>query len=280
VGNDPVLIRVKDLFHVYGEGTERKVTAVAGVNLTIRKGEFVSIIGPNGSGKSTLARHLNGLTLPTGGDVIVNGMNTKSEHDVWAIRQTVGMVFQNPDNQLVATTVEEDVAFGPENLGLPRDLIEERVRGALRSVGMEEHSSRAPHLLSGGQKQRVAIAGVLAMQPACVVLDEATAMLDPAGKREVMDTITRLNRDEGVTIIHITHFMEEAVEANRVLVMYEGRIVMDDSPVRVFKNGEALRSYQLDVPEIVELRNELGRAGVCIPDDVLTVDEMVDFVCR
>ncbi|HHU64110.1 MAG TPA: energy-coupling factor transporter ATPase [Clostridiales bacterium] len=264
---------------VYKYDTEEEVAALDNVNLSINKGEFVVIIGHNGSGKSTLAKHLNALLRPTGGTVIIKGMDTRDPNLTWEIRQTAGMVFQNPDNQLVATVVEEDVAFGPENLGMPPEVIRERVDEALRIVNMSEYSSFAPHLLSGGQKQRVAIAGIIAMRPECIILDEPTAMLDPVGRKEVMDTIKKLNKTERITIIHITHFMEEAVDADRVYVMESGKVVLQGKPKEVFKQVERIKQLGLDVPQITELAYRLNKEGFDIPPDILTVEEMVDVLC-
>ena len=241
--------------------------------MTIRQGEFVALLGHNGCGKSTFAKHCNAMLLPLGGQVLVRDMDTRSEDLVYDIRSTVGMVLQNPDNQLVSTIVEEDVAFGPENLGVPPEEIRARVDEALKAVGMYDYRKHAAHKLSGGQKQRVAIAGVLAMKPACIVLDEPTAMLDPQGRREVMDTICRLNRENGITIVLITHYMEEAVLADRVVVMDEGKIVKEGTPRQVFSQVEELRALELDVPQPTELCFALRREGVTLPDDVLTVEE-------
>lgn len=272
------MIKAENLVYEYGPAGDARHAALCGINLTIEQGEFVAIIGHNGSGKSTLAKHFNALLVPTSGTVKVKGMKTSDPRNLWKIRQTVGMVFQNPDNQIVATTVEEDVAFGPENLGVPPAEIRRRVREALECVDMLEYMRHAPHLLSGGQKQRVAIAGVIAMRPECIVLDEPTAMLDPSGRREVMRTITRLNREEGITIVLITHFMNEAVQADRVLVMEAGRIVLDGSPRKVFSRVETLRALHLDVPQVTELAHELNKEGAEIPTDILTVEEFVDAI--
>ncbi len=271
------IIRTSNL--VYKYNTEEEAVALDKINLTINKGEFIVIIGHNGSGKSTLAKHLNALLSPTGGTVIVKGMDTRDGKLTWEIRQTAGMVFQNPDNQLVATVVEEDVAFGPENLGIPPKVIRERVDEALRIVNMSEYSSFAPHLLSGGQKQRVAIAGIIAMRPECIILDEPTAMLDPVGRKEVMDTIKRLNKTENITIIHITHFMEEAVDADRVFVMESGKVMLQGRPKEVFKQVELIKEIGLDVPQVTELAYRLNREGFEIPLDILTVEEMVNVLC-
>lgn len=256
-----------------------EVWALREINLSIKKGEFVVMLGPNGSGKSTLAKQFNALLIPTEGEMLLDGLSTADTLNHWRIRQRAGMVFQNPDNQIVATTVEEDVAFGPENLGVPAAEIRKRVDEALALVGMSAYKQHAPHLLSGGQKQRVAIAGVIAMRPSCLVLDEPTALLDPRGRREVMDTISRLNREEGITVIHITHFMEEALAASRVLVLDRGGIVLDGEPRQVFRHYHELRALGLDVPAIAELVLELRAAGLELPPDVMTVDELVVKLC-
>lgn len=250
------------------------------VNLKIGKGEFVTILGHNGSGKSTLAKHFNALLLPLGGTVFIKHMDTSYEDVRWDIRQTVGMVFQNPDNQIVATTIEEDVAFGPENLGVPPKEIRERVDYALKVVGMYDYRKHAPHLLSGGQKQRIAIAGVIAMKPECIVLDEPTAMLDPVGRKEVINTIKRLNKEEGITVVLITHYMDEAVQADRVVVMEKGNIIMDGKPKAVFSQVEKLKKVGLDVPQVTELLYELRKEGLDIREDILTVDECVDELIK
>ncbi len=247
-------------------------TVLDGLTLSIKPGEFVAIVGHNGSGKSTLAKHMNAVLLPGGGKVWVDGMDTLAEAALLEIRRRVGMVFQNPDNQIVASVVEEDVAFGPENLGVPSAEIRERVDAALAAVGMSEYARHAPHLLSGGQKQRVAIAGVLAMRPRCIVLDEPTAMLDPVGRREVLDTVRRLNREQGITVVLITHHMDEAAQADRLIVMHDGHIMADDSPAQVFQNVDGLRTLGLEVPEPVALLYELRQAGVDVPLTALTVD--------
>jgi len=274
------LIEVRKLVHRYQTGDETPQEALKGVSLTIEDGEFLAILGHNGSGKSTLAKHLNGLLLPTEGEVLVDGMDTRNPEVFWQIRQHVGMVFQNPDNQLVATSVEEDTAFGPENLGVePREILQ-RVDEALRSVGMEAYRDRAVHLLSGGQKQRVAIAGVMAMHPKVLVLDEPTAMLDPRGRREVMDAVRKLNREEGITVVHITHIMEEAVTADRVVVMEEGQLVMEGTPQSIFKKADQLRALRLDVPAMVDLAQQLRSDGLPLPESILTVEEMAVALCR
>ena len=248
-------------------------TVLDGISLSIRAGEFVAVLGHNGSGKSTLAKHFNAILLPTAGKVYVDGMDTCDEDRLLDIRRRVGMVFQNPDNQIVASVVEEDVAFGPENLGVPSAEIRERVDGALAAVGMTEYARHAPHLLSGGQKQRVAIAGVLAMRPECIVLDEPTAMLDPVGRKEVLDTIRRLNREAGITVVLITHHMDEAAQADRLIVMHDGHIMADGRPEQVFQNVDGLRSLGLEVPDPVALLYELRQSGVDVPLTALTVDE-------
>lgn len=253
--------------------------ALDGIDMGISSGEFIAVIGHNGSGKSTLAKHLNAILKPTRGTVTVKGMDTRDDSRLWDIRQAAGMVFQNPDNQIVATVVEEDVAFGPENLGIESGEIIRRVKEALEAVDMYEFREKGPHLLSGGQKQRVAIAGVIAMKPDCIIFDESTAMLDPSGRIEVMSTIRKLNKQEGITIIHITHFMEEAVDADRVIVMEEGRIVMQGRPREIFVQVEKLKGLGLDVPFMTELAYELGKAGIKIDSDILTVDEMVNSLC-
>ena len=268
------IIRTENLQYAYpaDEGAE-PVLALKGVDLTIEQGSFVVVLGHNGSGKSTLAKTLNGVLLPCGGHVYVEGMDTLDEHLLLAIRRTVGMVFQNPDNQIVANVVEEDVAFAPENLGVPPEEIRRRVDKALQTVGMYEFREHAPHLLSGGQKQRVAIAGVLAMAPRCIVLDEPTAMLDPVGRREVMDTIKKLNRTAGVTVVLITHHMDEAAQADRLVVMSKGQVVADGAPKEVFSHVEALKSVGLTVPETVELCWALRKDGLDLPLDALSDEE-------
>ncbi len=270
-------ITAKDVCYQY---TNSSALALNNINLTIKPGEFVAIIGPNGSGKSTLAKLFNGIFLPTKGDIFVNGLNTKDKDKIWEIRQKAGMVFQNPDNQIVATIVEEDVAFGPENLGIPPKEIRQRIDEALRTVELTEFANKAPHLLSGGQKQRVAIAGILAMKPDCIILDEPTAMLDPVGRKEVISTVNKLNKQEGKTVVLITHFMQEAVCADRVLVMEKGRIVMEGKPREIFSQVEELKKHGLDVPQVTELAYLLSKENVPLPRDILTVDEMVDCLCQ
>ena len=251
------------------------------VSLSVEKGSFVAVLGHNGSGKSTLAKHMNVILLPSGGSLFVNGMDTSLEEHLWEIRQQVGMVFQNPDNQLVATVVEEDVAFAPENMGVPPEEIRRRVEEALRTVGMWDFRDHAPHRLSGGQKQRIAIAGVLAMHPDCIVLDEPTAMLDPRGRREVLETIHRLNRESGMTVILITHYMDEAAQADRVVVMDSGTVIADGTPKEVFSQVELIRSAGLDVPQTTDLVHWLRtEKGLDLPADCLTVEEAADAVAK
>ncbi|MBS3874047.1 MAG: energy-coupling factor transporter ATPase [Firmicutes bacterium] len=273
------ILEVEDLKHSY-RGHEGDTVALAGVDLKVQQGEFVAVIGRNGSGKSTLAKHFNAILLPSGGRVLVEGLDTRDEALLWAVRQRVGMVFQHPDNQIVATIVEEDVAFGPENLGVPTQEIIERVDESLRQVGMEALRTHAPHLLSGGQKQRVAIAGVLAMRPKVIVLDEATAMLDPIGRAEVMNTILRLNKEQHMTAVLITHHMDEAVRADRVVVIDEGQVVLSGSPAEVFCQYELLESLGLDVPVATKLGIELERSGLPLPQHVLTAAQLVDELCQ
>ena len=255
------------------EEGQRRTTALDNVTMSIEKGSFVVVLGHNGSGKSTLAKHMNAVLLPSGGAVYVEGMDTKKEELLLEIRRRVGMVFQNPDNQIVANVVEEDVAFAPENLGVPTAEIRRRVDDALAAVGMTGFTRHAPHLLSGGQKQRVAIAGVIAMEPECIVLDEATAMLDPSGRREVLDTVHRLNRERGITVVHITHHMSEAEDADRVIVMNDGVVAMDGAPREIFSRVEELQALGLAAPDTVELLRRLNRHGMDLPLTAITVDE-------
>ena len=273
------IIVVDHLFHTYTDHEGQLVTALHGVSLTVRRGEFVAVIGTNGSGKSTLAKHLNALLLPSAGTCTVNGFDTADAGHLWNVRQTVGMVFQNPDNQIVAAIVEEDVAFGPENLGLPPAEIRRRVDEALARVGMESYRHQAPHLLSGGQKQRVAIAGVLAMRPLCLVLDEPTAMLDPKGRQEVLSTVHTLNKDENITVVYITHFMEEAVTADRVVVIEEGRIIMEGAPEDIFVHVDRLKEIGLDVPVAAEVALRLRQRGLKLPSAIIRNEELAVALC-
>lgn len=254
--------------------------AVRNVSFAVKKGDFVAILGHNGSGKSTLAKLSNSILLPESGKVLVNGMDTADESLSYDIRRTVGVVFQNPDNQIVASVVEEDVAFGPENLGVPPEEIRKRVDNALKAVGMYEYRKHEPHKLSGGQKQRVAIAGMIAMLPECIVLDEPTAMLDPRGRKEVMDTILKLNREMGMTVVFITHFMEEAVRASRVIVMDNAEILMDGTPREVFRQADRVKAAGLDVPKPAELARALQKRGVPMPDDILTASEFTEYFLK
>ena len=270
------MIETKDVEFQYEYPDEPPQKVLLGIDLAIEPGSFVALLGHNGCGKSTLAKHFNAMLLPTGGAVLVRGIDTTDEDRKYDIRSTVGMVLQNPDNQLVSTIVEEDVAFGPENLGIPPDEIRRRVDDALKAVGMYDYREHAPHKLSGGQKQRVAIAGVIAMQPDCIVLDEPTAMLDPKGRREVMETIRTLNRERGITVVLITHYMDEAVQADRVVVMDEGTVLMDGTPREVFSRVDELRRVELDVPQPTELCDVLKKDGLSLPDGVLSVDECVE----
>lgn len=272
------MIKLENVTFEYRSNIEESsLTAVKNVSLEVKEGEFLVVLGHNGSGKSTMAKMMNGLILPTNGDVCVMGMNTNDEEKIWDIRSKAGMVFQNPDNQIIATIVEEDVAFGPENLGVPPEEIRRRVDESLESVGMSQYKKHAPHLLSGGQKQRVAIAGILAMRPDCIILDEPTAMLDPNGRAEVMNTIKKLN-EKGKTIILITHYMDEAVEGERIVVMSMGQIVMEGNPREVFKHVDKIKELGLDVPQVTELAYELRKEGVDIRDDVLSIEELIELL--
>ncbi len=276
------IIQIKNLSFDYiresDEGSET-IHAIRDVSLDIKEGSFTAVIGKNGSGKSTLAKNLNGLLLPTGGKILVNGWDTADEDHIWDIRQTAGMVFQNPDNQLVASIVEDDVAFGPENLGVPPEEIRKRVDQVLKAVDMYDFRTKAPHLLSGGQKQRVAIAGVLAMEPRCIIFDEPTAMLDPQGREEVMSIIRKLHED-GKTVILITHFMDEAAQADRIVIMDDGRVLADGSPDEVFSDEETMRRIRLDVPLAVDMAQKLRERGVLVPSDVTTQEKLVEFICQ
>lgn len=273
-----IMIKMDNVTYEYTNNEEERIAAVKNINLEIYKGEFLVILGHNGSGKSTLAKLMNALLLPSKGKVYVNGIDTTDTDKIWDIRQTAGMVFQNPDNQIVATIVEEDVAFGPENQGIEPEEIRKRVEEALSLVEMLEYKEYAPHLLSGGQKQRIAIAGVLAMKPECIILDEPTAMLDPSGRREVLKTIKKLNKEEKKTIIHITHYMDEAVLADRIIIMEEGQIIMQGTPKEIFSQVEKLKNMGLDVPQVTELAYKLRKEGIDIPADILTVEELVSVL--
>lgn len=271
------MIKTKNVFYSYtDEETQEKNLVLKDISLEIPKGQFVALLGHNGSGKSTLARTFNAILIPEGGKVYVDSMDTSNEELLYEIRKKAGMVFQNPDNQLVATIVEEDIAFGPENLGVPSEEIRKRVDNALKAVGMLAYINHAPHMLSGGQKQRVAIAGILAMEPECIVLDESTAMLDPMGRKEVMDTIKRLNKELGMTVVLITHYMEEAAQADRVVVLDEGKIVMDGTPKEVFDNVKELKELRLGVPEVTELSYVLKQKGIDLGNGILTIDDFMD----
>ena len=258
-------------------GTSR---AIDEVDIEAKEGQFIAVLGHNGSGKSTLAKHLNAILVPTEGSVWVNGKNTSNPEELWDVRQSAGMVFQNPDNQIIGTVVEEDVGFGPENLGVPTDEIWQRVEESLKAVGMIEYRHHSPNKLSGGQKQRVAIAGVMAMRPKCIILDEPTAMLDPNGRKEVLEAVSDLNRREGVTVILITHYMEEVVHADKVYVMDNGEVVMQGTPREIFSQVETLKEYRLDVPQVTLLAHELHKAGVDIPEGILTTEELVNALCQ
>ena len=271
------LIEIQNVSYAYEDAAAK---ALNNVSLTINDGEFVAVVGHNGSGKSTLAKHLNALLLPTEGKVLVDGMDTADEADTLSIRQRVGMVFQNPDNQLVTTIVEEDVAFGPENIGVPGNEIRTRVDRALAAVGMEKYAHSAPNMLSGGQKQRIAIAGMLAMQPKVLVLDEATAMLDPKGRRDIIDLVTKLHRENGITVVMITQYMEEAIGADRVAVMSGGELILEGTPKEVFSQDELLHKHRLDVPVMQQLANRLNAHGANLPKCILSVEEMAQAICQ
>lgn len=274
------MISVQELKHIYIDADGNEVSALNGINLDIPAGEFIAIIGANGSGKSTLARHLNALLLPTSGKCIVDGLDTTEEKNLWDIRQHVGMVFQNPDNQIVAAIVEEDVAFGPENIGVPGPEIRERVDRALDAVGMSDYAKHAPHLLSGGQKQRIAIAGVLALEPRVIVLDEPTAMLDPQGRQEIVRTVKKLNKEKGITIVYITHYMTEALEADRVVVMEKGHIRFSGTPHEVFSRVDELEKVGLEAPLAAQIASELRKSGIKLPKEIITDEELAEVLCR
>lgn len=272
-------IEMKHVSHVYQDHNQQNVQALADINLSIQAGTFVAVIGTNGSGKSTLAKHLNGLLLPTTGECLIDGVSTAEAAEIWKIRQKVGMVFQNPDNQIVAAIVEEDVAFGPENLGIPSAEIRQRVDEALTKVDMTNYALHAPHLLSGGQKQRIAIAGVLAIRPKCIVLDEPTAMLDPIGRQEVVKTVKKLHEEQKITCVYITHFMEEAMQAERVIVMKHGKVVLDGNPHEVFSQVELLKELGLDVPIAAQVAEKLRQKNYSIPSQVISGSELAEALC-
>lgn len=274
------LIEIKNLKHSYIDTDGNEIHALNGVSLDIYKGEFLAVIGANGSGKSTLARHLNALLLPTEGKCIVAGMDTADDKNLWNIRQHVGMVFQNPDNQIVAAIVEEDVAFGPENIGVPPAEIRTRVDNALAAVGMTEYAKHAPHLLSGGQKQRVAIAGVLALEPDCIVLDEPTAMLDPRGRIEIVNTVKKLNREKNITVVYITHYMEEAMQADRIIAMEHGVIKMQGKPEEIFTKVKELHALGLETPLAVQAAFDLRQKGIKLAGGIISNEELTEELCR
>lgn len=273
------MIEFKNVTHFYNLEKNEKIASLSDVNLKIHKGDFIAIIGANGSGKSTLAKHINGLLLPSKGEVLVENLNTSNAEAVWDIRKKIGMVFQNPDNQLIATTVEDDIAFGLENIGIEVKEMEERVDWALNIVGLTGLRNSEPHLLSGGQKQRVVIAGALAMDTSYLILDEPTSMLDPKGRKNILEIIKGLNKKEGITIVYITQFMSEAAQFDKIFVLDKGRIVLEDSPKNIFKQAEQLLSLSLEVPQITRLARELAKSGLDIPDNILNEDEMVKYLC-
>ena len=277
------MIKFQDVTYKYTSIEDDKEVeryAVKGIDLKVKKGEFLVVLGHNGSGKSTIAKHINALVQPSSGTVTIDGMDTSKEENLWDIRSKAGMVFQNPDNQLVATIVEEDVAFGPENLGIEPKEIRRRVDESLKKVGMSEYKRHAPHLLSGGQKQRIAIAGVLAMKPDCIVFDEPTAMLDPSGRKDVLNSIIDLNKNYGITIVLITHYMDEAAMGDRIVVVDDGKIIMEGVPKKVFSQVETMKKIGLDVPQVTELSYELRKEGIDIDSEILNIDEMVDALCQ
>lgn len=274
------IIRIENLIFEYMTGEDdEKVRAIDDVSLNIGRGSFTAIIGRNGSGKSTLAKNLNGLLLPSGGTIYVKEWDTRDDSHIWDVRQSAGMVFQNPDNQLVSSIVEDDVAFGPENLGVDPAEIRQRVESALSAVNMGKYKKKSPHMLSGGQKQRIAIAGVVAMKPECIIFDEPTAMLDPKGREEIMEIIRQLH-DEGITVVLITHFMDEAVQADRIIIMDRGHVLLDGTPEEVFSQEETLREASLDLPLAVELSQKLRKRGIKIPKEIITVEGLVEFICQ
>ena len=273
------IIEIKNLHFSYkDESGNSSAEVLKGIDLNIKEGEFVAVLGHNGSGKSTLAKHINAILIPTEGKITVNGIDTADESKIFELRQCAGMVFQNPDNQIVSSVVEEDVAFALENLGVPYEEMRKRVDNALKAVNMYEYRLHSPSQLSGGQKQRIAIAGIIAMQPKCIILDEPTAMLDPQGRKEVMSTIKRMNREQGITIVLITHYMDEAAQCDRVVVMDKGNIVLDNTPKGVFSHVQELKDIGLDVPQVTELAWELKKAGYDIPDDIITEEECVTAI--
>lgn len=274
------IFKAQNLYFQYENAEELPVVVLKDINITIQRGSFVALLGHNGSGKSTLSKQFNAMLLPSGGKMFVEDIDTTCEDRVYDIRRKVGLVLQNPDNQLVSTIVEEDVAFGPENLGVEPSEIRKRVDSALKAVGMYEYKDSAPHKLSGGQKQRIAIAGVLAMQPDCIVLDEPTAMLDPQGRKEVLDTILRLNKEEGITVVIITHYMDEAALADRVIIMNDGKVYMDGTPKEVFSHVNELRAVELDVPQPTDLCTRLRAEGIDLPEDILTTDECIEALAK
>ena len=279
------MVHIKDLIYRYftrddDNNIVETIEAIAGVNMDVEQGQFIAILGHNGSGKSSLAKHINWLLQPAEGAVYVKGMNTADEDEIWQIRQTAGIVLQNPDNQIIGNIVEEDVAFGPENIGVPTEDIWRRVAQSLEAVGMEAFRLSSPGRLSGGQKQRVAIAGILAMEPECIILDEPTAMLDPKGREDVIRTIHQLNREKGITIILITHKMDEVVEADKLFVMDHGKVVMSGTPKEVFSDVEQIKKYRLEVPHATELAYELRKEGIPLPESIMTKEELVEALCR
>lgn len=279
------IVQTKELIFDYDKRDDEGAVigqqrAIDKVNISVEKGQFIAILGHNGSGKSTLAKHINAILLPTDGTMWVDGKDTRDEQELWNIRQTAGMVFQNPDNQIIGTVVEEDVGFGPENLGVPTDEIWQRVENSLKAVGMLEYRTHSPNKLSGGQKQRVAIAGVVAMRPKCIVLDEPTAMLDPNGRSEVLEAVEELREKEQVTVILITHYMEEVIGADKIFVMDKGKVVMEGTPKEIFAQVDRLKEYRLDVPQVTRLADELQKRGFSLPQGILSITELVDEICR
>ena len=280
-----MLIKIRDLVHEYREYDENdnlvgSRRALDGVTLDIEEGSFVAVLGHNGSGKSTFAKHLNALLLPTEGTVVFSGRNTSEIENLWELRKDAGMIFQNPDNQIISNVVEEDVAFGPENLGVPSEEIVRRVAFALERVGMEAYRLSSPNKLSGGQKQRIGIAGLLAMQPKCILMDEPTAMLDPEGRKEVLRTVHELNREAHITVVMITHYLEEVTDVDRVVVMDQGKVVMDGTPKEIFQRIDELKEHHMRVPQVIELADELRKEGIALPEGLLTVEDFVEAVCR